>query len=148
MFFGIGLANIPTGQTQQRLNFRFRAETQNNNNMKALQKRNIAAFFAVLLGIVIITSVQANSTKSTVIPFEEDYSYVDDVQAFVDDYMESLTKENGEESNKTIKIYDESGDLILEESYTEGNMSEVALVLLHQSNFLTQQGSASLYQKI
>ena len=118
--------------------------------MKAFRKQNISAFVALLLGIVIITSAQANSPKhlSTIPAFEEDLSYVEDVQSFVDDYLGSLTEGDSEAVSRTIKIYNESGDLILEESYVEGNISEVASKMLRQSNFLTEQGSTSLYQKI
>ena len=118
--------------------------------MKLLGQRNISALCALLLAGTVLTSVTAESPKVITEPaetleFEEDLSYMDDVQEYVDDYLESLMDVEEDDAN-VIKIYDENGELVLEEDLSMNELSEDATRLLRQSEFLTEYDDTTYYR--
>lgn len=119
--------------------------------MKTLGQKNLAALCALLLAGMVLTSVNAKSPEiisqpeSTVIEFEDDLSYMEEVEEYVDAYLESMMEIDANEPD-VIKIYDENGDLILEENLSERDLSEEATRLIRQSEFLTEYDDTTYYR--
>ena len=94
---------------------------------------------------VILTSTQANSTKNESTSIEEDYSYLEDVSDYVDEYIDSITSEEIDDSEETVKIYGKDGELILEEVLGD-DISEETLKLIRQADFLTEYDNTTYYR--
>ena len=118
--------------------------------MKLIGQKHIVALCALLLAGTVLTSVTAKSPEvisqpETVLEYEEDLSYMDEVQEYVDDYLQTLMDIEEDEAN-VIKIYDENGDLVLEEDLSMNELSEEATRLLRQSEFLTEYDDTTYYR--
>ncbi len=113
--------------------------------MKGLEKRNIAALFALLLVGAILTSTRANSTDFNEPFFDEDNSYLEQVEDYVDDYMESIVSDDIDDEAEVVKIFGEDGELILQEELGD-DMSEEMIKLIRQSDFLTEYENTTYYR--
>ena len=122
--------------------------------MKTLGHKNIWALACLLLAGTIITSASALSPKSTseapapeaileTIEVEDDFSYMEDIDAYVDKYLESMVEE---EDASIVKIYDENGVLILSEDISENELSEEGIRLLRKAEFLTEYDDTTYYR--
>lgn len=118
--------------------------------MRIIGQKNISALVALLLAGTVLTSAAASSPEvisatEPTIEFEDDLSYMEDIQEYVDDYFESLMEIEEEQTN-VIKIYDENGELVLSEDASESELSEEATRLIRQSEFLTEYDDTSYYR--
>lgn len=122
-----------------------RAVTQNinSNNMKNLGQKNISAFIALFLAITIVTSVDAKSNDSNTPVIEEDLSYLEDVQEYVDAYMEP-TPMVFEEDLQTVKVFDAEGNLVLQGMVSE--LSEEGLRIYRQADYLSSLYNTKYYR--
>ncbi len=110
------------------------------------QKRNISALFALLLAGVLLTSARANSKNIIESSFDEDFSYLEEVEEYVDNWIEEYTSDDFEEDAiESVKIYDEDGELIHEEDLDE-ELSEEVLRLIRQSDYLTEYDNTTYYR--
>ena len=117
--------------------------------MKTLGQKSILALCALLLVGTVLTSATATSPEKisqpeSVIEFEDDLSYMDEIEEYVDEYLESMNVDT-EEPN-IIKVYDENGDLVLEENISERELSDEATRLIRQSEFLTEYDDTTYYR--
>lgn len=122
-----------------------RAVTQNinSNNMKNLGQKNISAFIALFLAITIVTSVDAKSNDSNTPVIEEDLSYLEDVQEYVDAYMEPSPMVF-EEDPQTVKVFDAEGNLVLQGMVSE--LSEEGLRIYRQADYLSSLYNTKYYR--
>lgn len=120
--------------------------------MKKLSQKNTWALAALLLAGTIITSASATSPNVSVsepeaivetMEFEDDFSYMEDVDAYVDHYLESMV---GEDELSIVKVFDENGALVLSEDISENELSEEAIRLIRQSEFLTEFDDTTYYR--
>ena len=121
------------------------AATQNITTMKGLEKRIIPTLLALLFAGALLTSASTTSSKHIEPTIDDDFSYMEEVEDLVEDYFDSIQIEDEEASVESIKIYDENGDLIIEENITD-TMSEEILKLMRQSDFLTEYDNTTYYR--
>lgn len=117
--------------------------------MKILGQKNIWALVALLLAGTVISSARTTSPEvivqpETTVEFEDDFSYMEEVEQYVDDYFESMEYE--EDQPSVIKVYDENGELVLIEDTSDNELSEEAIRLIRQSEFLTEYDDTSYYR--
>lgn len=117
--------------------------------MKKIGRNNIWALVALLLAGMVITSARATSPEVLVQPesaveFEDDFSYVEEIEEYVDDYLESMVDEANEPS--IIKVYNEHGELVLIEDTSDNELSEEATRLVRQAEFLTEYDDTIYYR--
>jgi hypothetical protein len=122
-----------------------RALTQNTITMKGLEKRIIPTLLALLFAGALLTSASTTSSKHIKATIEEDFYYMEEVEDFVDDYFDSIQIEDEDSSVESIKIYNENGDLIIEENITD-TLSKELLKLMRQSDFLTEYDNTTYYR--
>lgn len=115
----------------------------NSNNMKNLGQKNISALIALFLAVTIVTSVDAKSNDSNTPIFEEDLSYLEDVQAYVDTYMEHSPMVY-EEAPQTVKVFDAEGNLVLQGMVSE--LSEEGLKIYRQADYLSSLYNTKYYR--
>jgi len=122
-----------------------RAVTQNinSNNMKNLGQKNISALIALFLAVTIVTSVDAKSNDSNTPIFEEDLSYLEDVQAYVDAYMEPSPMVF-EEAPQTVQVFDAEGNLVLQGMVSE--LSDEGLKIYRQADYLSSLYNTKYYR--
>lgn len=113
--------------------------------MKGLEKRIIPALFALLFAGALLTSASATSSKHIEPTIEEDFSYMEEVEDFVDDYFDSILIEDVDLAIEWIKIYNKNGDLVIEENISNTTSEEI-LKLLRQSDFLTEYDNTTYYR--
>ncbi|MGW8121874.1 hypothetical protein ACV07N_04370 [Roseivirga echinicomitans] len=111
--------------------------------MKNLGQKNISAFIALFLAATIVTSVDAKSNDPNIPVIEEDLSYVADVQAYVDAYMEPCTMVF-EKAPQTIKVFDAAGNLVLQGMVSE--LSEEGLKIYRQADYLSSLYNTKYYR--
>ncbi|WP_339607052.1 hypothetical protein [uncultured Roseivirga sp.] len=111
--------------------------------MKNLGQKNISAFIALFLAITIVTSVDAKSNDSNTPVIEEDLSYLEDVQEYVDAYMEP-TPMVFEEDPQTVKVFDAEGNLVLQGMVSE--LSEEGLKIYRQADYLSSLYNTKYYR--
>ena len=133
-----------------KLTVRMGRNSKYQTTMKALGQKNIMALCALLMAGMILTSAYAKSPETisepaAVIEFEDDLSYMDEIEEYVDEYLESMMNVDTEEPN-IIKVYDENGDLVLEENVLERELSDEATRLIRQSEFLTEYDDTTYYR--
>ncbi|KYG80888.1 hypothetical protein AWW67_08690 [Roseivirga seohaensis] len=114
-----------------------------SNNMKNLGQKNISALIALFLAITIVTSVDAKSNDSNTPIFEEDLSYLEDVQEYVDAYMEPSPMVF-EEAPQTVKVFDAEGNLVLQGMVSE--LSEEGLRIYRQADYLSSLYNTKYYR--
>lgn len=117
--------------------------------MKILGHKNIWALVALLLAGTVISSARTTPSEvlvqpETTLEFEDDFSYMEDVEEYVDDYFESMEFEESQPS--VIKVYDENGELVLIEDTSDNELSEEAIRLIRQSEFLTEYDDTTYYR--
>ena len=120
--------------------------------MKIGQKYSVA-LVALLLAGTVLTSATTKSPEiisepaavEASIEFEDDLSYMDDIEEYVEEYIESMLEEV-EDTPGVVKIYDENGELILEENLSENDLSEEATRLMRQSEYLTEYDDTTYYR--
>jgi hypothetical protein len=112
------------------------------NNMKGTGQNKIAALIALLLVGSILTTVKAKSRENRNPVIVEDLSYLNDVQTYVDSYLESQTYE--EESIDIIKVFDEKGSLVLQGKL--GELSDEGLKIYRQADFLAALDNTCYYR--
>ena len=117
--------------------------------MKVLGQKNIWALVALLLAGTVISSARTTSPEvlvqpETIVEFEDDFSYMEDVEEYVDDYFDSFVDE--EDQPTVIKVYDENGELVLIEDTSDNELSEDAIRLIRQSEFLTEYDDTIYYR--
>jgi hypothetical protein len=110
--------------------------------MKKIGRNKIAALIILLFVGSILTSLKAKSPEQTNPVIIEDQSYLIDVQLYVDSYLESITIE--EESIAIIKVFDQSGILVLQGQM--GELSKEGLKIYRQADFLSALDNTSYYQ--
>lgn len=116
--------------------------------MKVLGQKYTVALVALLMAGLVLTTATAKSPEITseseaVIEFEDDLSYMDDIEEYVDEYIESMVNIE-QDAPETIKIYGEDGELILEEKIS--NLSDEATRLIRQSEYLTEYDDTTYYR--
>ena len=111
--------------------------------MKNLGQKNICAFIAILLAVTIVTSVDAKSNENEIPMFEEDLSYLEDLQAYVDAELAPKPFEM-EASPEIVKVYDHEGDLVLQGTISE--LSENGLKLVRQADYLSAWNNTKYYR--
>ena len=116
--------------------------------MKVLGQKYAVALCALLMAGAVLTSATAKSPEiiaetETVIEFEDDMSYLEDIEEYVDEYIESMLAIE-EEAPETIKIYDANGELVLEENVSD--LSDEATRLMRQSEYLTEYDGTTYYR--
>jgi len=122
------------------------AVTQNTTTMKGLEKRIIPTLLALLFAGALLTSAGATSSNHIKSTIEDDYSYLEQVEDYVDEYIDSMILEKDNEVVvESIKIYDADGALLIEENLG-GNMSKETLKLMRQSDFLTEYENTTYYR--
>ena len=118
--------------------------------MKTLGQKSIAALCALLVAGLVLTTANAKSPEiisepEAAIEFEDDFSYMEEVEEYVDEYLEAMKDIATEEPN-VIKVYDENGELVLEENISDSELSDEATRLIRQSEFLTEYDDTTYYR--
>lgn len=113
--------------------------------MKGLEKRIIPALFALLFAGALLTSASTTSSKDIEPSIEEDFSYMEEVEDFVDDYFDSIQLEDEDLAVEWIKIYNQNGELVIEENISNTTSEEI-LKLVRQSDFLTEYDNTTYYR--
>lgn len=122
--------------------------------MKTIGQKYSVALVALLLAGTVLTSATTKSPEiisepeavEASIEFEDDLSYMEDIEEYVDEYIDSMMAEEEQYTPETIKIYDENGELILEENISENDLSEEATRLMRQSEYLTEYDDTTYYR--
>ncbi len=117
--------------------------------MKVLGHKNIWALVALLLAGTVISSARTTSPEVLVQPeaiveFEDDLSYMDDIEEYVEEYLDAMIAD--EVAPSVIKVYDENGELVLIEDTSDNELSEEAIRLIRQSEFLTEYDDTTYYR--
>lgn len=117
--------------------------------MKNLGQRNIAALVALLLAGTVLTSASATSPEiisqpESALEYEDDFSYMEDVQEYVDEYLESMMAD--QEEPGVVKVYNEAGELVLIEDLSDNELSEEAIQLIRRSEYLTEFDDTTYYR--
>jgi len=111
--------------------------------MKNLGQKNISAFIALFLAVTIITSVDAKFNDSKTPIFEEDLSYLEDIQVYVDAEL-AIEPFEFDETPEIVKVFDHEGDLVLQGTITE--ISESGLKLVRQADYLSSWNNTKYYR--
>uniref|UniRef100_UPI0040488E94 hypothetical protein n=2 Tax=Roseivirga sp. TaxID=1964215 RepID=UPI0040488E94 len=110
--------------------------------MKSIGQNKIIALIALLLVGSILTSVKAKSLEKRSPVEVEDQAYLEEVQAYVDDYFENIEIE--EEPINIVKVFDQNGSLVLQGKM--GELSEEALKIYRQADFLSVVDNTCYYR--
>ena len=113
--------------------------------MKTFNRNNLSALLALTLGILVLTSAKSTETIATtdLEPVVEDFSYMDDVEEYVDAYFDELIQEESLFTDY-VKVYNGNDELLLEGE--RSSFSDSEMKVLHQADLLTQERGTAYYQ--
>ena len=93
----------------------------------------------LILGVIVLTSAKPTDTK----PVVEDYSYLEEVEEYVDSYFEELTQEAFQLPDY-VRIFDANDNLVLEGE--RSSLLPEQTQVLNQADLLTEDRGTAYYQ--
>ena len=94
---------------------------------------------ALILGVIVLTSAKPTDTK----PIVEDYSYLEEVEEYVDSYFEELTQQAFQLPDY-VRIFDANDNLVLEGE--RSSLLPEQTQVLNQADLLTEDRGTAYYQ--